>query len=236
VSAIEGREATGAALRPHPRYSARPDAVRLTLTELLILFAIGAAGGLVGDAAHVDAGTTRYLDDSLPFVWNSALWFPILVGIATAAVGELRLRLGPCGAALPLRQAAAAIAAVLAIYAITALVYAEPEGAATTLVLMLAVLVVCWLADGWPAVVCGITAAIVGPAAEIVVVELELTEYAESSDSLFGVALWLPALYLAFGVVAARLAELLVARRRARPRPHQAPASAVTNPSSSSPE
>jgi hypothetical protein len=210
--------------------------VRLTLTELLVLFAIGAAGGLVGDAAHVDAGTTRYLDDSVPVIWNSALWFPILVGIATAAVGELRLRLGPPGQGLPLRGAAAAVAAVLAIYAITALVYDEPEGAATTLVLMLAVIVVCWLADGWPAIACGIAAAIVGPAAEILIVELELAEYADSSDSLFGVGIWLPALYLAFGVVAARLAELLVARRRVRPRCDQAPASAVTNPSSSSPE
>jgi len=236
VSAIEGREATGAALRPQPRYSPRPDAVRLTLTELLVLFAIGAAGGLVGDAAHVDAGATRYLDHSVPFVWNSALWFPILVGFATAAVGELRLRLAPPGTGLDVRQGAGAIAAVLAIYATTALVYDEPEGAATTLVLMLAVVVVCWLADGWPTIVCGVAAAIVGPLAEILIVELDLAAYAEPSDSLFGVALWLPALYLAFGVVAARLAELLVARRRGRPRPDQAPASAVTNPSSSSPE
>jgi len=225
-----------AALGPQPRYSPRPDAVRLTLTELLVLFAIGAAGGLVGDAAHVDAGTTRYLDDSLPFVWNSALWFPILVGVATASIGELRLRLGPPGGGLDLRQGAGAIAAVLAIYATTALVYDEPEGAATTLVLMLALLVVCWLADGWAAIVCGVAAAITGPLAEVLIVELELASYAESSDSLLGVALWLPALYLAFGVVAARLAELLVARRRGRPRPDQAPASAATNPSSSSPE
>ncbi|MGH2987367.1 MAG: hypothetical protein ACRDLO_11870 [Solirubrobacterales bacterium] len=169
-------------------------------------------------------------------MWNSALWFPILVGLATASVGELRLRLGPPGRGFDLRQGAAAIAAVLAIYAITALVYDEPEGAATTLVLMLALLVVCWLADGWPALACGIAAAIVGPLAEILIVELKLAEYAETSDSLFGVGLWLPALYLAFGAVAARLAELLVARRRVRPRLDQAPASAVTNPSSSSPE
>ena len=37
--------------------------------------------------------------------------------------------------------------------------------------------------------------------------------YSPLADSLFGVALWLPALYFAFGVVVARLAELLVARR-----------------------
>ena len=61
--------------------------------------------------------------------------------------------------------------------------------------------------------ICGLAAAIAGPLAEIVIVELELAEYAPSADTLAGVALWLPALYFAFGYVAARLAELLVARR-----------------------
>jgi hypothetical protein len=174
---------------------------------------IGVAGGLVGDAAHVDAGTTRYLDDSLPFVWNSALWFPILVGLATAAAGELRLRLGPPRPGFDPRAGIAAIAAVLAIYAITALVYDEPQGPATILVAALAVLVACWLGGGTPALVCGVAAAVVGPLAEIAIVELDLAEYASAADDLAGVALWLPALYFAFGFVAARLGELLVARR-----------------------
>ena len=102
---------------------------------------------------------------------------------------------------------------MLAIYAITALVHDEPEGPATTLIVMLAVLVACWLGGGRPALACGLAAAIVGPLAEILIVELELAEYAPTADALVGVALWLPALYFAFGFVAARLAELLVARR-----------------------
>ena len=187
--------------------------MRLRPGELGTLFTIGALGGLVGDAGHVQAGTTTYLDDSLPFIWESALWFPILVGLATASLGELRLHLGPPRAGFDLRAGAGGIAAVLAIYAVTALVYEGPEGPATTLVLMLAILVVAWLTDGWAAIVCGVGAAVIGPLAEIVIVELELAEYAPSADSLFGVPLWLPALYLAFGVVVARLAELLVARR-----------------------
>ena len=111
------------------------------------------------------------------------------------------------------RVGVGAIAAVLAIYAVTALVYDQPEGPATTLIVTLAVIVACWLAGGRPAIVCGLVAAVAGPLAEIVIVELDLAEYAPSADSLFGVALWLPALYFAFGFVAARLAELLVARR-----------------------
>jgi hypothetical protein len=186
--------------------------VRLTVGELAILFAIGAAGGLIGDAGHVQAGTTTYLDDS-PKLWDSAIWFPILVGLATASLAELRLRLGRPRPGFDVRVGAGAIAAVLGIYAVTALVYDGPEEPATALVFALAVLVVCWLADGRPALVCGIAAAIVGPVAEIAIVKLDLAEYAPSADTLFGVPLWLPALYLAFGVVVARLAELMVARR-----------------------
>ena len=187
--------------------------MRLNPRELAILFAIGAVGGLIGDAGHVQSGTTTYLDDATPFIWRSALWFPILVGLATASIGELRLRLGPARPGFDPRTGVAAIAAVLAIYAVTALVHDQPEEPATTLVVALAVLVGCWLADGRPAIICGLAAAIAGPLAEIVIVELDLSEYADSADTLFGVALWLPALYFAFGFVAARLAELLVARR-----------------------
>ena len=138
--------------------------MRLTAKELLILFALGAAGGLVGDAGHVQSGTTTYLDDATPFIWESALWFPILVGLATASLGDLRLRLGPPRPGFDARTGIAAIAAVLAIYAVTALVHDEPEGPATTLIVMLAVLVACWLGGGRPAIICGLAAAIVGPA------------------------------------------------------------------------
>lgn len=187
--------------------------MRLTPGELVTLFAIGATGGLVGDAAHVQAHTTTYLDDSSPFIWESALWFVIPVGWATAMLGELRLRLGPPRPGFDARVALGAIAAVLALYALTALVYDEPEGPATTLIVMLALLIACWLAGGRPAIICGLVAAVVGPLAEILIVELDLAEYSSLADSLFGVALWLPALYFSFGFVAARLAELLVARR-----------------------
>jgi hypothetical protein len=187
--------------------------MRLKASELAILFCVGAAGGLVGDAGHVQSGTTAYLDDATPFIWESALWFPILVGLATASIGELRLRLGPPRAGLEPRVGVGAIAAVLGIYAVTALVHDQPEGPATTLVVALAVLVACWLGGGRPALACGLAAALVGPVAEVVIVELELAEYAPSADALGGVALWLPALYFAFGYVAALLGELLAARR-----------------------
>ena len=189
--------------------------MRLRPAELAVLFAIGAAGGLVGDAGHVQAETTTYLDDSVPFVWESALWFPILIGLATATLAELRLWIGPPRPGLDMRAAAGGIAAVIGIYALTAVIYQGPELPVTVLIAMLAALVSVWLADGAPALICGALTAAGGPLVEIAVVEADLARYHEAADSLLGVAPWLVPLYFAFGVVTARLAELAVARRPA---------------------
>ncbi len=176
------------------------------------LFVIGALGGLLGDAAHVETGTTTYLSHGFPFVWRSALWFPVAVGVGSVATADLRLRVGALRAweaGGRLREAAGAIAAVLGIYALTAVLHDEAEGAATTLVAMLAVLSATRFASGPAALVCGLAAAIVGPIAEIVLVKTDVAAYAPTCDGLFGVALWLPALYFAFGVVVSRLIELI---------------------------
>jgi len=182
--------------------------VRLSPRQALILFAVGAAGGLIGDACHVATGTTTYLDDTFPFIWNSQLWFPIAVGFATVATGEVRLRLGPPRPGDNPIEAAAAIASVVALYALTAVVSDEDPLTASVLIWSLAVVIAARFGGGIPALVCAVLAAILGPLAEILIVEAELAMYAPSADGLFGVAEWLPALYFAFGIVAARLAEL----------------------------
>ena len=186
---------------------------RLTLPWAAALFVIGALGGLIGDAAHVETGTTTYLSHGFPFIWRSALWFPLAVGLGTVATADLRLRIGGPGGWNGdgrLREATAAIASVLAIYAVTAIVHDQPEGAATTLVAMLAVLAATRFASGPAALACGLAAAVVGPLAEIVLVKADVAAYAPSCDGLFGVPMWLPALYFAFGVVVSRLAELIM--------------------------
>jgi len=185
----------------------------LSGAQALTLFVVGAVGGLIGDAAHVQTGTTTYLSDAVPFVWESALWFPLAVGLATVATGDLRLRLGSVEPwrGERLREAVTAIAAVLAIYAVSALVSDQPEGPGTTLVVMLAVICVARFASGPPALICGLAAAVLGPIVEIVLVDVDAARYGLDSDGLFGVALWLPALYFAFGAVVSRLTELLVA-------------------------
>lgn len=190
--------------------------MRLPPSRLAILFAIGAIGGLVGDQGHVKSGTTEYLSDAVPFVWESALWFPLLVGLGTVAVGVTRLRLGHLTPNPSWRDGVIGIVAVIGLYALTALLRGEPLSPATVLCFCIAVLICLRIGGGIPAVICGVLAAITGTVAEIVLVEIDAAAYAEELDTLGGVAPWLPALYLAFGFVAARLAELLavpVARR-----------------------
>ena len=90
--------------------------------EALFLFALGAAGGLLGDAGNVQSGATRYLDDSVPFIWESPLWFAVLVGFAAVSIAEIRLRLGPTRPGSDPRIGVAAFAAVIGIYALTSIV------------------------------------------------------------------------------------------------------------------
>jgi hypothetical protein len=184
----------------------------LTPSALLALFVLGAAGGLIGDEGHVASGTTRYISHALPFIWKSQLWFPLLVGGATCAIAELRLALAPPRTEGGFGDGAAAVAAIVGLYALTALLRHDPLAPATALCYALAALTAWHFADGRAALTCGVVAAIIGPAAEIVLVAAGVSEYTEGVDGLFGVAPWLPALYFAFGVVAARLGELFAAR------------------------
>ena len=189
--------------------------MRLSAKSLLILCAIGAGCGLIGDHAAVDSGATRYLDaGGAPFVWDSPIFFPVMVGLATAAIGELRLHLAPPrpGDAW---EGLAAVASVLAIYLLTSLLSDESTSATTAFIACLTVLVLVRFGDGRPAIVCGAIAAVLGPLVEIVEHQAGIFEYTENVDDLIGVGPWLVPLYFAFGVVCARLGEILAAREGA---------------------
>jgi hypothetical protein len=75
------------------------------------------------------------------------------------------------------------------------------------LIYSLAVITWCALGDRYGAL-CGAVAAVGGPVVEAVIAAAGLARYSGDSDALFGVAPWLPALYFAFGVVVALLAEI----------------------------
>jgi hypothetical protein len=185
--------------------------VKIRLPELAFLFILGAAASLVGDHSHVTTGTTEYFTDAVPFVWGSPFWFPLMVGAATVTLAELRLHLPNPRTHVTARQGLAGVAAVVGTYVTTALVHSAPTVPGTALIVAMAVIVWCALGDK-PAVVCGVLAAVVGPIVEIALFKVGVFAYADDSNGLFGVAWWLPALYFAFGVVAALLGEIAAGR------------------------
>ncbi|MDT5183633.1 MAG: hypothetical protein QOI29_1791 [Mycobacterium sp.] len=175
------------------------------MPELAFLFTLGAAASLIGDHSHVATSTTEYLTDAVPFIWSSPIWFPIAVGAATVSLAELRLRAPR--ESVTARQGLAGVAAVIGICIITALAHTAPAGPVTVVIYALAVITGCVLGDG-PGAVCGVLAAIGGPIVEALIAADGVARYADDSNALFGVAPWLPALYFAFGVVVAVLAEV----------------------------
>jgi hypothetical protein len=187
--------------------------VKLRLPEFVFLFTLGAAASLIGDHSHVATGTTQYLTDAVPYIWSSPIWFPLLVAIATVSLAEMRLRMRAPRTSVTLRQGLAGVAAVIGIYVITALEHHAPAVPATVLICALAVITWCVLGDG-PGAVCGVVAAIAGPTVEAVIAGTGVFRYADDSNSLFGVAPWLPPLYFAFGVVVAVLAEIAAKDRQ----------------------
>ena len=190
--------------------------MRLRLAGAALLFSVGAAGGLIGDAGHVQSGTTTYLKTGVPFIWESAIWFVLMVGVGTVAVAELRLRIAPARGDGDVSVAVGAVAVVVGIYALTALVLDEPLLPSTVVIWILAAIAWHVSGDGWPAAACGAAAAVVGTTIEIVLAAAGVFMYDPAIDGLFGVPSWLPALYFAFGVVVSRLAEVCVVYGLAR--------------------
>ncbi|MDQ3102505.1 MAG: hypothetical protein M3Q53_01530 [Actinomycetota bacterium] len=187
---------------------------------LAALVATGAIGGLIGDMGHVQSGTTVYLEDPLPYIWESQLWFPLMVGGGTAALGWIAVELGASAAEAersePLREAAAAIASVLGLYALTAIVRGEPAAVGIVLCYSVAALICARFARDRVDWLCALLAALFGVGSEVLLSAAGVFEYAGDVEQILGVAAWLPALYLAYGVVASRLGVLVALSRGPR--------------------
>ncbi|MEO3760770.1 hypothetical protein ABGB19_21115 [Mycobacterium sp. B14F4] len=188
--------------------------MKLRLPEVLFLFLLGAVASLIGDHSHVVTGTTEYFTDTVPFVWSSPFWFPLLVGVATVSLAEIRMHLPAPRRDVTARQALAGVAAVIGMYVTTALVHSAPVVPSTALIAAMAVIVWSALGDG-PGAICGAVAAIVGPMVEIVLVKVGVFAYNDACDGLVGVGPWLVPLYFAFGVVVAEISEVFARNRDA---------------------
>ncbi|MEZ0340078.1 hypothetical protein ACAG25_08870 [Mycobacterium sp. pV006] len=180
--------------------------MRLRMWQVAFLFVLGGAAALLGDHSHVVTGTTVYHTDAVPFLWSSPLWFPLLVGAATAALAEIRLRLPAPRSTVSMRHVVGGVASVVGMYAATAVLHSAPVVPVTALIAAAAVIVWCVVGDGRGAV-CGAIAALVGPVVEIALAGAGVFAYGPDCDQLFGVAPFLVPLYFAFGVVAATLGE-----------------------------
>ena len=168
----------------------------------VIVFCLGFAIGLAGDATHVASGTTAYDWDGVPTLWNSAIWFPFLVAFAVLAAAEVGHR-----AALPTRprtwsHVVAGSSAVLALYALTSTLRGQPMTVSMVLCSAIAVAIWAWWDPTLPVLAFAVGAAILGPVAEMIVVAIGAAHYASDVDSLGGVAPWLTCIYFAAGSVA----------------------------------
>lgn len=179
----------------------------LAPSRLLALFVLGAVLAPIGDHVHVATGTTSYFDAG-PMIWDSPWWFPVLVGLGTAAIAETRVRLGSMRTGISPRWAVGGLAAVMATYALTGTLCGYPDTLGVVLIGGVGLIVWAVIGDLRGAL-CGLLAAVVGTGVEALLAATGVFEYATVTDSLLGVAPWLPALYFTFGVAVSVLAELL---------------------------
>jgi hypothetical protein len=175
----------------------------------LITFLLGFGIGLAGDACHVASGTTVYDWDGVPTLWNSAIWFPFLVGLAVLGAAEVGHRLDLPSRARSRMDVVIGAAVVLALYAFTATLRDQTTTVAVVLCGAVAVAVWAWWDPSPRSLAVAMVAAVLGPLAEVAVVALGASHYTSGSDALGGVAPWLPCLYFAAGAVASGLLAAL---------------------------
>lgn len=200
----QGRTAQETELRSRADERASTTPLRPLATGLVV-FLIGFAASLAGDACHVTSGTTTYLWPGVPTLWQSGLWFPFLVG--GAVLGAARAGLGAGLPSRPRRRldVVPGTAAVLALYALTATMRGQPCTVAIVLCGAAAVVIWAWWDPSLGALYIALAAAVLGPLAEIGIVAVGAAAYARDSSSLAGVACWLPCLYFGAGSVASGL-------------------------------
>jgi hypothetical protein len=184
--------------------SATPAPARTWLTAAVV-FALGALVALLGDACHVKSGATSYLEHWTPRLLCSPAWFPIIVGLGVLCAAAVGRRAGLPARPRGRREVVMGVSAVLALYALTAVIHMQPAVVSVTVCAAAALLI--WASwDPSPAgFALALVAAVVGPLAEIGTVALGAARYSPGTDGLFGVAPWLPCLYFASASVASGL-------------------------------
>jgi hypothetical protein len=182
-----------------------------------IVAGVGAVAGLLGDACHISSGTTQYLRFGTPTIGLSAVWFPIVVGAGVLGVARAGLAAGLPASVRTRGDAAAGIAAALALYALTAALRGQPAIVSCTLCSAIAFLIWRVWDPARGTFLFALGAAVLGTLSEIVAVKLQLWAYAPDASALAGVAPWLPCQYFAEAAVASGLWAPIAGSQRQAP-------------------
>lgn len=118
------------------------------------------------------------------------------------------MRMGSLRKDVSIRTVVTAVGLVMIAYSASTTV--QLPSVVTTVLVVSVTAVLVSLASDSRAMACGAIAALAGTGIEIAGVQSELFSY--SSDILFGVAAWLPALYFGFGVTVSVMSEYLMSK------------------------
>jgi uncharacterized protein (DUF362 family) len=186
----------------------------LTWQKLALLFLIGAPLASVGDAFHVHTGTTFYAPGYVWYIQGVPFWIPILFGVAAGSFGIVYDRAKAVLGASHFQERAKLDHAVVAglVYMIlhTMSGYVCRLGfPATDFILALPVFLVWYYLDrsSGGALVC-LLGGLVGVSAEILLVHKGIFSFSDKSYKIFGVATWLPWIYVAGTLAVSRFLEI----------------------------
>ena len=187
------------------------------MSRVLILFVLGATLGPLGDWFHVISETTAYPSGVYAFYFGKQpYWVPLLFGAAGLAIGlshpQMDRWLGaPFGrrGSRGIAGVIFGIAAFLGIYAMSAFAPLE-TGSSLDITIAAAAMLLWWAADRtWQGLLLAALTAAVGCAVEIYLVQQRAYVYLSPKDNFYGVASWLPWLYVAASVAVGNLGRFL---------------------------
>lgn len=184
-----------------------------------ILLLCGAVLGPLADYLHLATATTRYPLRSFPAgvsLFGMPLWVPLLFGVATLVIGLShpfadRLLGGKKSrpGARSWLGATSGLAIFLGLYAASAFLPLE-TGGWRDVALGLGALSIWAIWEGtWQGLLLGTLTALGGTGVEILLVHFGVFDYTPQNANFFGVASWLPALYLAASVAIGNLGRRL---------------------------
>jgi len=181
--------------------------LKITVKRLVIIFVLGAVLGPVGDLFHLLSGTTAY-PDGFPF------WAPLLFGAAGLGVGLSHPMadrvLGPSSSRLRpgvrcWTYTGLGLAAFLGLYCASGYLPGKTGGLRDLLLAGGAIGVWVALDRTWQGLLLAAATALCGTLFEIGLVSTGAFYYLPGSSNFYGVASWLPWLYVAASVAMGNL-------------------------------